>query len=63
MTNFKFKPDGDVLKAFMKSDAFFRGLRGPVDQASLLAAALSCFADRCNRRKAQMGYANLAGLL
>ena len=28
--NFQYKPEGDTLKNFMKSNDFFRGLRGPV---------------------------------
>ena len=30
MTEFVFKPDGDILKTFMKGMSFFRGIRGPV---------------------------------
>ena len=30
MTNFKYKPDGEVAKSFLKDETFFRGLRGPV---------------------------------
>jgi len=30
LTNFSYKPDGNTLKAFMKDNTFFRGIRGPV---------------------------------
>jgi hypothetical protein len=30
MASLNYKPDGDTLKAFLKDDSFFRGLRGPV---------------------------------
>ena len=30
MTSLTYKPDGNIIKQFMKDDSFFRGLRGPV---------------------------------
>lgn len=35
-----YKPDGDVLKQYMKSDAFFRGLRGPVGSGKSVASCI-----------------------
>ena len=29
MTSLTYKPDGEILKQFMKDESFFRGLRGP----------------------------------
>lgn len=38
-----YKPDGDTLKAFMKDDAFFRGLRGPVGSGKSVASCIEIF--------------------
>ena len=46
MIDFKYKPDGEVLKSFMKDDTFFRGIRGPLVVVSLLRVALRCSAGR-----------------
>ena len=43
MTNFKYKPDGEVLKAFMKDDSFFRGLRGPVGSGKSVGCCVEVF--------------------
>jgi hypothetical protein len=44
--NFTYKPDGAVLKKFMKSNAFFRGLRGPVGSGKSVACCVEIF-RRC----------------
>ena len=44
--NFKYKPEGDTLKKFMKSDDFFRGLRGPVGSGKSVACCIEIF-RRC----------------
>ena len=41
MTDFKYKPDGEVLKKFMKNDTFFRGIRGPVGSGRSCSSRLS----------------------
>ncbi len=41
--NFKYKPEGDTLKKFMKSDDFFRGLRGPVGSGKSVACCIEIF--------------------
>ena len=37
------KPDGDTIKKFMKSDHFFRGLRGPVGSGKSVACWIEIF--------------------
>ena len=44
--NFKYKPECDTLKKFMKSDDFFRGLRGPVGSGKSVACCIEIF-RRC----------------
>ena len=41
--NFKYKPEGDTLKKFMKSEDFFRGLRGPVGSGKSVACCIEIF--------------------
>ena len=55
MTNFNFKPDGDVLKAFMKSDAFFRGLRGPVGSGKSVSCCVELFRRSLQQKKGPDG--------
>lgn len=43
MTSFSYKPDGDVLKAFMKDDNFFRGIRGPVGSGKSVGCCVEVF--------------------
>ena len=43
MTEFKYKPDGDVLKGFMKDDSFFRGIRGPVGSGKSVGCCVELF--------------------
>ena len=48
MTEFKYKPDGIILKEFMRDDSFWRGIRGPVGSGKSVASAVEVF-----RRAAQ----------
>ena len=41
--NFNYKPEGDTLKKFMKSDDFFRGLRGPVGSGKSVSCCIEIF--------------------
>jgi hypothetical protein len=41
--DFKYKPDGDVLKAFMKDNTFFRGIRGPVGSGKSVGCCVEVF--------------------
>ena len=43
MTAFKYKPDGDILKSFMKDNSFFRGLRGPVGSGKSVCCCVEVF--------------------
>lgn len=43
MIEFKYKPDGEVLKVFMKDDTFFRGIRGPVGSGKSVACCVEVF--------------------
>lgn len=43
MIEFVYKPDGDVLKAFMKDDTFFRGIRGPVGSGKSVGCCVEVF--------------------
>ena len=51
MTKFKYKPDGDVLKSFMKSDVFFRGLRGPVGSGKSVCCCVEIFRRALHQKK------------
>ena len=46
---FSFKPDGAVLRSFMRSDAFFRGLRGHVGSGKSVACAVEIFRRACQQ--------------
>ena len=41
--NLNYKPAGDQLKAFMKDDSFFRGIRGPVGSGKSVGCAIEIF--------------------
>jgi hypothetical protein len=43
VVEFAYKPDGDVLRDFMKDDSFFRGLRGPVGSGKSVGCAVEIF--------------------
>jgi hypothetical protein len=43
MIDFKYKPDGEVLKSFMKDDTFFRGIRGPVGSGKSVGCCIEVF--------------------
>ena len=43
MTDFKYKPDGNVLKNFMKDESFFRGIRGPVGSGKSVGCCVELF--------------------
>jgi hypothetical protein len=43
LVDFKYKPDGQVLKDFMKDDTFFRGVRGPVGSGKSVACCIEVF--------------------
>ena len=55
MTNFKYRPDGQILKDFMKSDVFFRGLRGPVGSGKSVCCCVEIFRRALQQKKAEDG--------
>jgi hypothetical protein len=56
LTNFNYKPDGNVLKEFMKDNNFFRGIRGPVGSGKSVGCCVEVF------RRALMQEKNKAGI-
>jgi hypothetical protein len=43
MAQIRFKPPGPVARAFMRSDAFVRGIRGPFGSAKSSCCVMECF--------------------
>ena len=52
---FKYKPDGDVLKSFMKDNTFFRGIRGPVGSGKSVGCCVEIFRRALEQKKAPDG--------
>ena len=55
MINFKYKPDGKVLKTFMKDDTFFRGVRGPVGSGKSVCCCVEVFRRAITQQKGSDG--------
>ena len=55
MVDFKYKPDGDVLKAFMKDNTFFRGIRGPVGSGKSVGCCVEVFRRALQQEKSPNG--------
>jgi len=53
--NFKYKPDGDVLKSFMKDHTFFRGIRGPVGSGKSVGCCVEVFRRALEQKKGPDG--------
>jgi hypothetical protein len=51
LTNFKYKPDGEVLKSFLKDDSFFRGIRGPVGSGKSVGCCIEVFRRALQQQK------------
>jgi len=51
MINFKYKPDGEVLKSFMKDSTFFRGIRGPVGSGKSVGCCVEVFRRALEQKK------------
>ncbi len=51
MTSFKYKPDGQILKDFMKGETFFRGLRGPVGSGKSVCCCVELFRRALQQEK------------
>jgi hypothetical protein len=55
LTNFKYKPDGEVAKSFLKDETFFRGLRGPVGSGKSVACCVEVFRRALMQEKSPDG--------
>jgi hypothetical protein len=55
LTNFKYKPDGEVCKSFLKDETFFRGLRGPVGSGKSVACCVEVFRRALMQEKSPDG--------
>lgn len=55
MPELNYKPNGEVLKTFLKSDDFFRGLRGPVGSGKSVACCIEVFRRALQQKPAQNG--------
>ena len=55
MIQFKYKPDGQVLKDFMKDNTFFRGIRGPVGSGKSVACSIEVFRRSLMQEKDKNG--------
>ena len=51
MAEFTYKPDGDVLRTFMKGKSFFRGIRGPVGSGKSVACCVEVFRRSLEQKK------------
>ena len=61
--DFSYKPDGEVLKTFMKDNTFFRGIRGPVGSGKSVGCCVEVFRRALEQKKSQDGLRNPDGLL
>lgn len=55
MVELVYKPDGEVLKAFMKDNTFFRGIRGPVGSGKSVACCIEVFRRALQQEKNEQG--------
>ena len=55
MVDFKYKPDGERLKSFMRDDTFFRGVRGPVGSGKSVGCCVEVFRRALEQKKAPDG--------
>ena len=55
MTTFSYKPDGAVLKSFMKDNTFFRGIRGPVGSGKSVGCCVEVFRRALEQKKGPDG--------
>jgi hypothetical protein len=55
LIEFKYKPDGEILKAFMKNETFFRGIRGPVGSGKSVGCCIEVFRRALAQKKAPDG--------
>jgi hypothetical protein len=55
LADFKYKPDGEVIKAFLKEDCFFRGIRGPVGSGKSVGCCIEVFRRALQQEKNKDG--------
>lgn len=55
MPDLSYKPDGSVLRSFMRSDIFFRGVRGPVGSGKSVACCIEVFRRSLQQAKGPDG--------
>jgi hypothetical protein len=55
VVDFKYKPDGEVLKFFMKDNTFFRGIRGPVGSGKSVGCCVEVFRRALEQKKGPNG--------
>ena len=55
MIEFNYKPDGEVLKAFLKDSSFVRGIRGPVGSGKSVACCVEMFRRACQQKPSTDG--------
>ena len=55
MVDFKYAPDGQVLKSFMKDNTFFRGIRGPVGSGKSVGCCVEVFRRALEQKKGPDG--------
>ena len=55
MTSLTYKPDGKVIKQFMKDNSFFRGLRGPVGSGKSVSCCIEIMRRALEQKKSEDG--------
>ena len=55
MVTFHYKPDGEIIKKFMKDTSFFRGIRGPVGSGKSVACCIEIFRRALQQEKNSEG--------
>jgi hypothetical protein len=55
MTSLTYKPDGDVIKQFMKDTSFFRGLRGPVGSGKSVSCCIEILRRALEQKPSEDG--------
>ena len=55
MTSLTYKPDGEILKQFMKDESFFRGLRGPVGSGKSVSCCIEVMRRALEQKKGPDG--------
>ena len=55
MGSLNYKPDGNVLKEFLKDDTFFRGIRGPVGSGKSVACCIEIIKRAINQKPSDDG--------